>query len=68
MSSFSIQTPWFQDTVVTNMHRGYQHGAFFTARYSVFMTGPSATADIEGVLIHGTQGIRTPTVIPDRPR
>jgi L-lactate dehydrogenase complex protein LldG len=50
------------------MHRGYQHGAFFTARYSVFMTGPSATADIEGVLIHGTQGIRTPTVIPDRPR
>ena len=28
------------------------------------MTGPSATADIEGVLIHGAQGIRTLTVIP----
>jgi L-lactate dehydrogenase complex protein LldG len=28
------------------------------------MTGPSATADIEGVLIHGAQGIRTMTVIP----
>ena len=34
-----------------------------TARYGVFMTGPSATADIEGVLIHGAQGIRTLTVI-----
>ena len=28
------------------------------------MTGPSATADIEGVLIRGAQGIRTLTVIP----
>jgi L-lactate dehydrogenase complex protein LldG len=27
------------------------------------MTGPSATADIEGVLIHGAQGIRTLTVV-----
>ena len=32
-------------------------------RYGVFMTGPSATADIEGVLIHGAQGIRTLTVV-----
>ena len=28
------------------------------------MTGPSATADIEGVLIRGAQGVRTLTVIP----
>jgi L-lactate dehydrogenase complex protein LldG len=28
------------------------------------MTGPSATADIEGVLIHGAQGIRSLTVVP----
>ena len=28
------------------------------------MTGPSATADIEGVLIHGAQGIRSFTVVP----
>ena len=28
------------------------------------MTGPSATADIEGVLIRGAQGIRTLTVVP----
>jgi L-lactate dehydrogenase complex protein LldG len=27
------------------------------------MTGPSATADIEGVLIHGAQGIRGLTVV-----
>ena len=27
------------------------------------MTGPSATADIEGVLIRGAQGIRTLTVV-----
>jgi L-lactate dehydrogenase complex protein LldG len=27
------------------------------------MSGPSATADIEGVLIHGVQGIRSLTVI-----
>ena len=35
-----------------------------TARYAVLMTGPSATADIEGVLVRGAQGIRTLTVIP----
>jgi L-lactate dehydrogenase complex protein LldG len=28
------------------------------------MTGPSATADIEGVLIHGAQGVRSLTVVP----
>lgn len=51
-------------SIVANMHVAYQHPGFFTARYAVFMTGPSATADIEGVLIHGAQGIRTMTVIP----
>jgi L-lactate utilization protein LutC len=33
------------------------------ARYAVFHTGPSATADIEGVLIHGARGVRSLTVI-----
>jgi L-lactate dehydrogenase complex protein LldG len=28
----------------------------------VLVTGPSATADIEGVLIHGAQGVRSLTV------
>ena len=51
-------------TIVANMHNAYQYPGFFQARYAVFMTGPSATADIEGVLIHGAQGIRTMTVIP----
>jgi len=50
--------------IVTNLHHAYQYPGFFTARYAVLMTGPSATADIEGVLIHGAQGIRSLTVIP----
>lgn len=50
--------------IVANMHRAYQRREFFEANYAVFMTGPSATADIEGILIHGAQGIRTLTVIP----
>jgi len=50
--------------IVDNMHHAYCERAQFDAPYGVFMTGPSATADIEGVLIHGAQGIRTLTVIP----
>ena len=49
--------------IVGNLHHAYRERALFDARYGVFMTGPSATADIEGVLIHGAQGIRTLTVI-----
>ena len=46
------------------MHDAYRRRADFDAPYGVFMTGPTATADIEGVLIHGAQGIRSLTVIP----
>jgi L-lactate dehydrogenase complex protein LldG len=49
--------------IVPTMHDAYRQRAQFDARYGVFMTGPSATADIEGVLIHGAQGIRSLTVI-----
>ncbi len=49
--------------IVENMHHAYRRRAEFDAAYGVFMTGPSATADIEGVLIHGAQGIRSMTVI-----
>lgn len=49
--------------IVGNLHHAYRERTQFDARYGVFMTGPSATADIEGVLIHGAQGIRTLTVI-----
>ena len=50
--------------IVGNLHHAYRDREHFDARYGVFMTGPSATADIEGVLIHGAQGIRTLTVVP----
>ena len=52
--------------IVANMHNAYAHPAFRSARYAVFITGPSATADIEGILIHGAQGIRSLTVVPVR--
>jgi L-lactate dehydrogenase complex protein LldG len=50
--------------IVPNLHHAYRHRGFFEARYAVLMTGPSATADIEGVLIRGAQGIRSFTVVP----
>ena len=50
--------------IVPDLHHAYRHPGFLEARYAVFMTGPSATADIEGVLIRGAQGVRTLTVIP----
>ncbi|MEO8304760.1 MAG: LUD domain-containing protein [Betaproteobacteria bacterium] len=49
--------------IVLDMHHAYRERSQFDARYGVFMTGPSATADIEGILIHGAQGIRTLTVV-----
>ena len=49
--------------IVENLHHAYRERNQFDARYGVFMTGPSATADIEGVLIHGAQGIRTLTIV-----
>jgi len=50
--------------IVGNMHDAYRERGQFEVGYGVFMTGPSATADIEGVLIHGAQGIRSLTVVP----
>jgi L-lactate dehydrogenase complex protein LldG len=51
-------------SIVPDLHHAYRHPGFREARHAVFMTGPSATADIEGVLVRGAQGIRTLTVIP----
>jgi L-lactate dehydrogenase complex protein LldG len=45
--------------IVGNLHQAYRDARFKTARYAVLVTGPSATADIEGVLIHGAQGVRS---------
>jgi L-lactate dehydrogenase complex protein LldG len=49
--------------IVGNLHQAYRDPRFTTARYAVLVTGPSATADIEGVLIHGAQGVRSLTVV-----
>ncbi|MCB9956987.1 MAG: hypothetical protein H6843_00025, partial [Rhodospirillaceae bacterium] len=48
--------------ILGNLHHAFARPEFAQARYSVLMSGPSATADIEGVLIHGAQGVRSLTV------
>jgi L-lactate dehydrogenase complex protein LldG len=50
--------------IVLNLHHAYKDSRFKTAKYAVLMTGPSATADIEGVLIRGAQGVRSLKLIP----
>ena len=49
--------------IISDLHDAYRERARFDAQYGVFLSGPSATADIEGILIHGAQGIRTLTVV-----
>ncbi|MBB2959807.1 lactate utilization protein C [Methylobacterium sp. R2-1] len=49
--------------IVVNIQAAYKRPDFAHAAYAVFHTGPSATADIEGVLIHGAQGVRSLTVL-----
>ncbi len=49
--------------IVPNIHHAYRRPEWRHARYAVFQTGPSATADIEGVLIHGAQGVRSLSVL-----
>jgi L-lactate dehydrogenase complex protein LldG len=51
-------------SILATMHDAYADPRVAAARYAIFMTGPSATADIEGVLIHGAQGVRSLTVVP----
>jgi len=50
--------------IVVNLHHAYRRPEFRDRRYACFHTGPSATADIEGVLIHGAQGVRSLSVLP----
>jgi L-lactate dehydrogenase complex protein LldG len=49
--------------IVVNMHSAYARPEFRERRYAVFHSGPSATADIEGVLILGAQGVRSLSVL-----
>jgi Fe-S oxidoreductase len=50
--------------IVVNLHHAYRRAEFRERHYAAFHTGPSATADIEGVLIHGPQGVRSLSVLP----
>jgi L-lactate dehydrogenase complex protein LldG len=58
------------DDIVSGLQDAYDRSEFHRAAYAAFHTGPSATGDIEGVLIHPAQGVRTLTVafIPLRGR
>lgn len=49
--------------IVATLHDAYLRPEFQRERYASFHSGPSATADIEGVLIHGAQGVRSLTVL-----
>jgi len=49
--------------IVVNLHHAYRRKEFRDRQYACFHTGPSATADIEGVLIHGAQGVRSLSVL-----
>ncbi|HTR09231.1 MAG TPA: LUD domain-containing protein [Paraburkholderia sp.] len=49
--------------LVAGLQDAYRRDDFRGARYAVLVTGPSATADIEGVLIQGAQGVRSLTVV-----
>ncbi len=50
-------------SIVENLHGAYERPECDQGHYLVLQTGPSATADIEGVLIHGAQGVRALTVL-----
>jgi len=50
-------------SVLDGLQDAYRRSDFKTARYAALVTGPSATADIEGVMIRGAQGVRSLTVM-----
>jgi L-lactate dehydrogenase complex protein LldG len=49
--------------LVEGLQQAYRRDDFKSARYAALVTGPSATADIEGVLIRGAQGVRSLTIV-----
>jgi L-lactate dehydrogenase complex protein LldG len=49
--------------IVDTMHDAYGQIDLAASPYGVFLAGPSATGDIEGVIIHGAQGARSLTVL-----
>ena len=51
------------DDIEMGLQDAYRRSDMAAHRYLAFHSGPSATADIEGVLIHGAQGVRSLTVV-----
>jgi L-lactate dehydrogenase complex protein LldG len=49
--------------IVANLHNAYARSEVRERPDTVFHSGPSATADIEGVLILGAQGVRSLSVV-----
>ena len=49
--------------IVDTMHDAYGQIDLTASPYGAFLAGPSATGDIEGVIIHGAQGARSLTVL-----
>ena len=49
--------------IVNTMHDAYNRLDLAASPYGIFMAGPSATGDIEGVIVHGAQGARSLTVL-----
>ena len=49
--------------IVANLHNVYARSEMGKFSYAVLHSGPSATADIEGVLIRGAQGVRSLSVV-----
>ena len=52
-----------ETTLLDGLQDVYRKSDFLAARYAALVTGPSATADIEGVMIRGAQGVRSLTVV-----
>jgi L-lactate dehydrogenase complex protein LldG len=50
--------------IVINLHHAYRRPEFRSRHYAAFHSGPSATSDIDGVFIHGAQGVRSLSVLP----
>jgi L-lactate dehydrogenase complex protein LldG len=49
--------------IVDTIQDAYDQLDLTASPYGVFLAGPSATGDIEGVIIHGAQGARSLTVL-----
>ncbi|HTJ94797.1 MAG TPA: LUD domain-containing protein [Pararobbsia sp.] len=50
-------------SIVDGLQDAYRRDDFNQVRYAALVTGPSATADIEGVLVRGAQGVRSLTIM-----